>query len=416
VHRIIGKSVAIKVLHERYCDRPDIVARFTEEGSAVNRIAHPNIVDIFGFGTLDTGQQYLVMELLDGESLAQRLQRQGPLRPEEALELLRGVASALDATHAQNILHLDLKPENIFLVRRHHAPPTPKLLDFGISKVIGTTARETGEHAPFAVIGTREYMAPEQCEGQALDPRVDVYALGIVAYEMLTGARPCEPERTTNGDDNSTNVRLSPSRRNVPLPVALEQTLRRWFATDPEQRPTRASDAVERLAAVLGEITAVESPLRARDTKPRIVIASVIGGVLLLGLSWFYVHTRVPTDTAPKALEGIRSNSASSIVPSPVILPKPAPEITVKLEVTPAQFELYLDGQSRVAPQGLLRLERGDQPRKISFRAKGFEDESVTIIPDRDQVRTIELRRRAPADGKPKKQRVLPRSSKDLEF
>lgn len=191
-HPLIGKRVAIKVLHDELASRENIVSRFFTEAKAVNDIGHPNIVDIVDFGRLrDSGVDtiYLVMEFLDGEGLNLRLKREG-ITIEDAVYVAEQCASALQASHDKNIIHRDLKPENIYLVKRGTDRNYVKLLDFGIAKLTGADGGVQSLHQTRTglVIGTPSYMSPEQCDGRGdIDWRSDIYSLGIVLFEMLTG-------------------------------------------------------------------------------------------------------------------------------------------------------------------------------------------------------------------------------------
>ncbi len=163
-HPVIGKSVAVKVLSEQLSSSPEMVSRFIAEARAANQIRSRHIIDIFAFGALPDGRQYFVMELLDGVTLEDHLRAKGQLDPAEAVSILRGVARALDAAHAAGIVHRDLKPENVFLVNEEDGMVIPKLLDFGIAKLMGDTAggHRTRTGVP---MGTPYYMSPEQCQG-----------------------------------------------------------------------------------------------------------------------------------------------------------------------------------------------------------------------------------------------------------
>src|SRR5262249_7243562 len=151
-------------------------------------ICHPNIVDIFSFGQLADGRPYFVMELLDGESLRARMIR-GDHELDEKIDILQQVCRALEATHDKGIVHRDLKPDNIFLARRDLDRPMVKLLDFGIAKLTGATG-EPIDRTHDGVLGTPLYIAPEQACGQSVDGRTDVYALGVIAYELFVGRAP----------------------------------------------------------------------------------------------------------------------------------------------------------------------------------------------------------------------------------
>ncbi len=184
---LIGSRVAVKVLHEHLASDPSLVARFYAEARAVNLIVHPNIVNIFDMNVVPPHRFYLVMEYLEGESLCSAAP--GRMAAADALPLLIQVCQALSAAHRNGVLHRDLKPETVFLCRRDGAPPFVKILDFGIAKLFGGDNQASQTTAGF-IVGTPEYMAPEQASGEALDGRADLYALGVIAYRLATGRLP----------------------------------------------------------------------------------------------------------------------------------------------------------------------------------------------------------------------------------
>ncbi|HRI71204.1 MAG TPA: serine/threonine-protein kinase, partial [Polyangium sp.] len=185
VHPVIGKSAAIKVLSPQFSADPVMVSRFISEARAVNQIRNRGIIDIFAFGKLDDGRQYYIMELLEGKTLEEYLRERGRLRPAEALPLLRQIGRALDAAHAAGIAHRDMKPENVFLVFDEDGTILPKLLDFGIAKLLGDSQQsKTRTGTP---MGTPLYMSPEQCRGKQVDHRTDIYSFGVMTHVMLTG-------------------------------------------------------------------------------------------------------------------------------------------------------------------------------------------------------------------------------------
>jgi serine/threonine-protein kinase len=190
-HPLIGKKVALKAIHPELSRNSEVISRFMTEAKAVNQIGHEHIVDIVDFGNTAGGDFYFIMELLQGESLAERLKRDGRLEPSRALAIVAQIAEALGASHAQGIIHRDLKPENIFLVPRAGNKDFVKVLDFGLAKL--TQGNEPISHKTRTglVMGTPYYMSPEQCEGKAeVDHRADIYSLGVLLFEMLTGKVP----------------------------------------------------------------------------------------------------------------------------------------------------------------------------------------------------------------------------------
>lgn len=233
VHEAIGKQAAIKLLH----DRDKHHARMLIEAQAVNAIDHPNIVDIFGSGTLDDGTPYLVMQRLDGETLADRADC-ARILPDEVIEILLQICDALIAAHAAGVIHRDLKLENIFLIDNHEAPRRPrvKVCDWGIAKLSSSDARLTVEGL---ILGTPQYLAPEQALGRPITPQCDVYALGVIAYELFLELLPFNA--TTTLEMLTQHVYAEPMlpRAAWPtIPVALEQLLLAMLAKDPAQRPT----------------------------------------------------------------------------------------------------------------------------------------------------------------------------------
>jgi serine/threonine-protein kinase len=191
-HPLLRRRAAVKVLHRT--ERMDSVGamRFISEAQAANQIRSRYIVDVFSFGKLPDGRHFFVMDLLDGQPLDRYIADAAPVAVPDAIQLLSLIAEALDAAHAAGIVHRDLKPQNIFLVWEANGETVPKLLDFGMAKLVGQAAGV--QTASGAVMGTPLYMAPEQALGKKIDGRADVYALGILAHELLTGKRPISGE------------------------------------------------------------------------------------------------------------------------------------------------------------------------------------------------------------------------------
>jgi serine/threonine-protein kinase len=184
-HVLMKKPVAVKVLHREMTVVGEVVKRFEREAIAAGRIDHPNITVATDFGKLPDGAFYLVLEYVPGRSLSTAMKEDGPFSVERALFIARQVAAGLGAAHAANIVHRDLKPDNIMLIERGSTKDFVKVLDFGIAKVAEDGAGQLTRIG--AVFGTPQYMAPEQAAGKPVDHRADLYSLGLVLYEMLTG-------------------------------------------------------------------------------------------------------------------------------------------------------------------------------------------------------------------------------------
>ena len=230
VHTLIGKRAAIKVL--RGDSDPAAVDRFVAEARVVNEIGNSNIVDVFAFGTAPDGRAYLVMEWLQGETLRARLTR-GKLDVETACRIARQLVRALGAAHGNRVVHRDVKPDNVFLVEGDGL--TVKLLDFGMAKLLKTD-RMT-QTASGAFVGTPMYVAPEQARGLAIDHRADIYTLGGVLFEMLTGQPPFVAKSAFEVISmHMTQPAPRPSSL-VELPAELDELVEAMLAKEPAVRP-----------------------------------------------------------------------------------------------------------------------------------------------------------------------------------
>jgi serine/threonine-protein kinase len=257
---LIGKKVAIKVLRRELAASPSVLSRFIAEARAVNKIRHQNIIDIFSFGMIDDEQPYFVMELLDGATLAAVLDRERRLPLATALPILRGIAAALDAAHDAGVLHRDLKPDNVFLAAQKDGSYFPKLLDFGVAKMMG--GGEAHRTATGVAVGTPTYMAPEQCRGKKVDRRADVYALGVVVHEMLTGRRPFDAESAVDMIWKHVAEAPPPMSSVCPdLPAILDAPVLAMLAKHPDDRPSTAGEAISALIERARESGAIQGPL-----------------------------------------------------------------------------------------------------------------------------------------------------------
>src|SRR5581483_11074474 len=240
VHRAederLGRTVAVKVLAPELGHAETFVERFHREARAVARLAHPNIVPLFDFGVQD-GQPFMVLQLVEGPSLRRVLRERGALAPEEAARISSELAAALAHAHRRGIVHGDVKPLNVLLDRRSDTLGHALLTDFGVAQAISETARQAS--AKRELYGSLPYLAPEQLSGAAggASPRADLYALGIVLYEMLTGTHPFQGHSAAE----SATLRLeqepaAPSRLNPVVPPGLDRLVARVLARDPERR------------------------------------------------------------------------------------------------------------------------------------------------------------------------------------
>jgi serine/threonine-protein kinase len=256
-HEAIEKKVALKVLRPEYSTKPEIVLRFQQEAISASRIKHPNVLDVFDFGRLDNGCFFLAMEFLEGNDLADELVRQRTLDPERGVKIALQICRALGAAHARGVVHRDLKPENVFIQRTGDGEEIVKIVDFGIAQL--RSPEEAAQSEPKRrrltrtgmIFGTPEYMAPEQAGGKNADFRVDVYALGVILYEMFTGAVPFTGEtflQVLSAHLNNTAPPMSAVCPDLRASPELQAAIMKALAKDPNDRHT---SMVEFSAAIL---------------------------------------------------------------------------------------------------------------------------------------------------------------------
>ncbi|HXG94238.1 MAG TPA: protein kinase [Blastocatellia bacterium] len=259
---LIGDEVAIKILHAEQLADPRAIERFRREAQAAARLKHPNVVTIYDFGILGDGTAYLVMELLEGQSLRRLIEQQAPIAPSVAAEIISQICAALDEAHRHNVIHRDLKPDNI-IVNRTPAGLRVKVLDFGIAKLRDASATIGTLTQTGAVIGTPHYMSPEQCSGEELDGRSDIYSLGIVLYEMLTGKVPFDSTTPTSVVIQHVTKAPPPFRQfNASVPPAVERVVMRALEKNRDARQQTARALTEELFASLSAVDDLKPTVR----------------------------------------------------------------------------------------------------------------------------------------------------------
>ncbi|MFT3842670.1 MAG: protein kinase [Myxococcaceae bacterium] len=262
---VIGSKVAIKILHDHLATNPGLVQRFYAEAKAVNLIGHENIVNIFDMNVVPPRRYYLIMELLEGKPL--NLAFKGAMDPHAAVPILTQVCDALDAAHDHGVVHRDLKPENIYLVRRGRKDSFVKILDFGIAKLFATDSTE--QTAAGMIVGTPEYMAPEQCSSQPVDGRTDIYSLGVISYLLLTGKLPFSGGGVAGLlIAHQSQVPTPANLVNPSLPQPLADAVMKALQKKPADRYQHASDFATALTDALALMPAPGTPAPRPSTPP----------------------------------------------------------------------------------------------------------------------------------------------------
>jgi len=352
-HTAIQRRVALKVLHAEFGRNPSVVERFLQEARAVNAVRHRNVVEVMDFG-VDNGRPWLVMELLSGESLAARIERQGAGDPAWAVRTLDPVCRALHQAHQRGFIHRDVKPDNVFLVSEEGGDEVPKLLDFGIAKNLLEDRKLT---ATGAMVGTPAYMAPEQItDPRSVTAACDQYAVGAMAYEMLTGRLPHEAETFHGLVLGKVQGASTPILEHRPdLAPALAAAVMRALALKPADRHPDIESLRLALLESLGHRESVEAPTPPQDVAPapaplvepapelepapevappspsprsRLWIAALLAPVAIAALL-FALFGRTPPSPSTTAAH------AAPPIPTPIAL-APAVAVAPPVEVAPA--------------------------------------------------------------------------------
>ena len=248
--RAMEREVAVKVLHPEYCHNPRAVKRFFREAQAASRLVHPHVVSVYDFGRSTDGHLYMVMELLEGWTLGDLIHHRAPLSPGTAVVIATQICEALQAAHEHRIVHRDLKPDNVQLVAREGSV-LAKVLDFGIARVMKDPESDLGLNlSTVDIAGTPAYMSPEQIMGKDPDPRTDLYSLGVILYEMLTGKRPFS-------DDNSVTLCMKQLNDTPPdleehtgpgvIPEDVKRIVESLLAKEASHRPSTAGEVARAL-------------------------------------------------------------------------------------------------------------------------------------------------------------------------
>ena len=422
-HPGIGRLAAVKVLTPGDAADPQIVSRFITEARAANSIRHPNIVDIYDSGVLEGGTPYIIMEFLDGEPLKDALSR-GPLPIDDAIDWGCQIAEALAAAHAHDVVHRDLKPDNLILVAdpRRLGKKQVKVLDFGIAKLQHRTLDQVHKTRTGSLLGTPLYMSPEQCMSQKdIDARTDIYSLGVILYEMVAGRRPFDSDGVYAVISMHINEPpVSPSTFRPDLPRDLEAIIMQALAKAPANRqesmavlhsrlelargnPAASSEALARVQ--YDRLRPVPLPAAQHATSPEIktlgdtAVSKVvtgktgysrnparrrlaIAGAVVAAVAGIYVlgpfgdkpvaprpgPTPVPTAPIPAAMTP----------PPPPAAPMP---VEIQLDSVPTGASVFVDDVLVGTTPTRFKTADTSKPVEFTFRVQGFEAEKIRALP-----------------------------------
>ncbi|MFT3695128.1 MAG: serine/threonine-protein kinase [Kofleriaceae bacterium] len=396
-HTLIGKRVAVKVLLEKYAQREPIVARLKKEAQLASSIGNEHIIDITDIGSTDDGRTFVVMEYLEGESLAECLAREHELPEQRILRIASQSASALAAAHAKGIVHRDIKPENLFLLKRKEQDFV-KVVDFGISKSLRATNEEEEQQRltqTGMVLGTPLYMSPEQARGdEDLDHRVDIYALGVIMYETAAGRVPFVGTNYLSVISQVLNESPKPLREIRPeLSEEFEAIVAKAMAKDRKDRYVDADAMLKDLTAVLEDPT--HSTERARITGPRRKlptpkipkIAWAIGGIgLAIGIVMIAVVMLMNSGDKHKKAIAPKDAAVQGTVPPPITVDafvEPEVEkISITIVTEPPGAEVFRESEDMGPSPVTLPLVKTNKEVHITVQKDGFLDGTTTINPE----------------------------------
>ena len=424
-HTRLGRKVALKLLRPEYARHTKAVQRFFGEARAVNQISHDNIVEITDFieNEVDAdgkpAEKYYIMELLKGRSLGDVQKTDGILPLERTLPIMMQVCSALAAVHEAGIVHRDLKPDNIFLIEKAGQRDFVKLLDFGVAKFTDLSAsQQMGKTGVGALVGTPEYMSPEQMSGKAVDHRSDIYALGIILYEVVTGRQPFTAKSL--GEMAIKHLTVTPPRpsklKNMPHAPSkeLEALIMECLQKDPSKRPQSVSDIIVRLEPLVRDVAfadaALDSPFR-RTRNTRVAVAAAAILVVGAGAGIFAVRSSdgdtpsIPvTGPGGQPVVGSANAEAGDVgLELEALPPKIDHKAQIALDSNPSGAEVYRENSESLLgiTPFVLTVEKSTTPQVFEFRRGGYKSQKETISVENDGRFTSQLSKVEVATSKP---------------
>jgi serine/threonine-protein kinase len=441
-HPVIGRKVAIKVLHVALAKDPDIVARFFNEARAIHMIAHENIVEILDFGQTPDGQPYFIMEYLTGEALSERVAR-GPMAVDEVVAIAEQMCRALSAAHAKGIVHRDLKPHNVQILSKASGQLVVKILDFGVAKILAAPdGSQSVKTRTGSLMGTPLYMSPEQCKGAGLlDHRTDIYSLGVMIFEMIAGRPPFVAEgmgelfakhMLEEAPSVTEFAPHTPPNLAAALAKSLQKRLEDRFADMEEFRKALtgeirvaapgASATRPPSAKTPGPLTSTQMLPEAQSTTlsaatseidedlapPRRrtgLIVGVVGALAAAAAVVFFVLPKgngtgtggptAGTGTTVKPTTGTGAALNPPPPPPPPALPK---TVTIRLEAMPIGAHVIRRSDDKdLGPAPVeVKLPRNGDPTEFAFRLDGYKEKSLVAELSTDRTLRVALDKAPP--------------------
>jgi eukaryotic-like serine/threonine-protein kinase len=433
VHTSLGKPLAIKVLRPEVSKNEEIVMRFKQEAQSASQIGNPHIIDISDFGTLADGSTYFAMEFLGGRSLTAAL-TETRFTTERTIHVIKQLANALGAAHEIGIVHRDMKPDNVQLLDRGSHKDFVKVLDFGIAKVGGSTSKLTQAGQVF---GTPHYMSPEQCAGTNVDHRTDIYAVGVILYELATGSVPFDADNLMGIlTKHLYETPIAPHELAPPVdvPPALEAVILKCLQKKPEHRyqsmaelasdlsaieqgltPRAVIDKVQQrstsgpqtLTGVEARVSVSTGQIEIRKSRAPLFIGLGVAAAALIGIGAFMMSGKGedPQPTAAVKPEPAGASSpATAAQPSAAAEPAPAAAAPSLVTVTtfPANAEVYQEGALvGNSPYALSKPQAGKDV-KLELRLPGYDTKFVTISAATGSSIGVNLAKKAEAKPDPR--------------
>jgi serine/threonine-protein kinase len=388
----LGRPVALKILKKELNWETDTVTRFHREARAMSLLVHANTVRVFDFGQADGGLLYFAMELLDGELLTAKIEREGALAVPEAIRISRQILGSLHEAHTHGIVHRDLKPDNIMLAKvEGHGAPVVKVLDFGIAKMLRNDRKiDELETQAGTVFGTPRYMSPEQAQGHSLDARSDLYSVGVLLYHMLTGRPPFTDDDAVVVMAKHIRERPDSPREAAPdrpIPRSLDKVVLRAMEKDRDRRFSSAASFAEALSATLLDVDReVNERAAGKPSFPKLPLA-LAGLVVLVAVcaSTYLIVTSGAADAEP----------TRAIVRHEVPPPPAEPESAdLRVDSIPSGASVVYAGQELGVTPFTVRRPVGSL-LEVEVRLAGYEP--ATLAVRAGEARSVELVREAPA-------------------